>query len=681
MKKILLAALWLPLMALAQSYPSPTYQNLTVLGTTHEGAVAVTGGTIDGTPIGATTRSTGAFTALSANGSFTATGLVTTADLATQAANTVLANATGSAASPAAFAMPSCNTSASALTWTSSTGFTCNSAVIASNVSGVVAVANGGSGTASPGGVDVTAAPYSAACNGSTNDAAAFASALAANKIVRVPNTGSPCLIGTTQTWPAGTVVVFAPGAAITVSTGITVTIQGQVGHDSTANIFQGAGTVTGLAWVRPEWWGATGTGTAHNDAPAVQSAVNSMEASSGSDGNPCVAFQGKQYGIGSTVTVTMQPPVRTCMEGTGASGTAANTPTEFVGLATFTGTAVFKFTGNASGASPDWNIGDFSVYPQTVGSGPTVGIQIGYGTNTLQGAFHEALWHNIHVQDFGTDWGIANARLMRFDNVSGWSVNNASGTSLLITTSAASSSNFSGDMEFIGSQFVGVVGGYALQILSPNGSGATVGGVKFHGTDFYLGGMSIASTGGGNIQDIWFDSGFQYDGINGAVAFVISSSGSGSTITDVHVTDGYFSGAPTVIPINISSVSSGKVNGIYIKGNLIQYTTTLTTSAVLALSGVTGGIIADNDFIDVGTGTNAVMSLSNDRNIQVVNNTAEQRLFANVFAYFVYINTVSDYYNITGNLSNGIATNGTTQNANVGNPAAGAHANVSGNW
>lgn len=57
--------------------------------------------------------------------SFTATGLVTTADLASQVANTVLgAVAVGS---PAALAVPSCSTASSALTWTTGTGFGCNS--------------------------------------------------------------------------------------------------------------------------------------------------------------------------------------------------------------------------------------------------------------------------------------------------------------------------------------------------------------------------------------------------------------------------------------------------------------------------------------------------------------------------------------------------------------------------
>ena len=59
--------------------------------------------------------------------SFTATGLVTTADLATQAANTVLANVTGSSASPTAVALPNCSATGSALNYAGGSGFTCQS--------------------------------------------------------------------------------------------------------------------------------------------------------------------------------------------------------------------------------------------------------------------------------------------------------------------------------------------------------------------------------------------------------------------------------------------------------------------------------------------------------------------------------------------------------------------------
>lgn len=89
LKRIFLAALLLPLLAFGQSYPSPTFNNLTVQGT------------------------------------FTASGKVGLPSLAAQAANTVVANVTASSASPTAVAMPSCSTANSALQYTSGTGFSC----------------------------------------------------------------------------------------------------------------------------------------------------------------------------------------------------------------------------------------------------------------------------------------------------------------------------------------------------------------------------------------------------------------------------------------------------------------------------------------------------------------------------------------------------------------------------
>lgn len=92
--KFAAVALLLPMIAFAQSYPSPTFQNLTV------------------------------------NGTFTSTGNIGLSSLAAQAANTILANATGSSASPTAIPMAGCNGAAQALQYTNGAGasaFTCNS--------------------------------------------------------------------------------------------------------------------------------------------------------------------------------------------------------------------------------------------------------------------------------------------------------------------------------------------------------------------------------------------------------------------------------------------------------------------------------------------------------------------------------------------------------------------------
>lgn len=95
-------------------------------------------------------------------------GNVTAAALAAQAANTVLANATGASASPTAFAMPSCSATGAALNWTTSTGFTCQtglaplasptfSGTVTAPTISVTTLTAGAGGIGSSGGLSVTA--------------------------------------------------------------------------------------------------------------------------------------------------------------------------------------------------------------------------------------------------------------------------------------------------------------------------------------------------------------------------------------------------------------------------------------------------------------------------------------------------------------------------------------------
>lgn len=79
---------------------------------------------------------------INVTGFFTAAGLVTLADIATQASNTMLVNATNGVASPTAQAVPSCSGAGNALKWTTNTGIGCNSAITAAAVpiSGIIAL-------------------------------------------------------------------------------------------------------------------------------------------------------------------------------------------------------------------------------------------------------------------------------------------------------------------------------------------------------------------------------------------------------------------------------------------------------------------------------------------------------------------------------------------------------------
>nr|DAG73193.1 MAG TPA: Baseplate wedge protein [Caudoviricetes sp.] len=111
---------------------------------------------------------------------------VTLGQLAQQPANTVLANATASTANVTAFTVPGCSTSSSALTWTSGTGFTCNTTVNASTLGGTAAASY--ALLASPTFTGTPAAPTATA---GTNTTQIATTAFAQNAVTGGANAGA----------------------------------------------------------------------------------------------------------------------------------------------------------------------------------------------------------------------------------------------------------------------------------------------------------------------------------------------------------------------------------------------------------------------------------------------------------------------------------------------------------
>ncbi|MEK7916653.1 hypothetical protein AAB988_29385 [Burkholderia contaminans] len=150
MKKLLLLALAIPAIVFGQSYPSPTFNSIILQNplTPANGGTGATSSTGTGSVVLSNSPSLANPTI---TGSLTATGLVTLPSLAAQAANTVLANATGSTANVVAFAMPTCTAATCALSYTPGTGFTTNSAINAATLGGATFAAPGNIGTGTPG--------------------------------------------------------------------------------------------------------------------------------------------------------------------------------------------------------------------------------------------------------------------------------------------------------------------------------------------------------------------------------------------------------------------------------------------------------------------------------------------------------------------------------------------------
>jgi hypothetical protein len=122
------------------------------LGTPSAGVATNLTGTASGLTAGNVTTNANLTGPVTSVGNATTIGAaqVTLNNLATEATNTVVGNATSGTASPTALAVGTCSTSSSALIWTTNTGFGCNTSVNAATL--------GGATFASPGTIGSTAA-------------------------------------------------------------------------------------------------------------------------------------------------------------------------------------------------------------------------------------------------------------------------------------------------------------------------------------------------------------------------------------------------------------------------------------------------------------------------------------------------------------------------------------------
>lgn len=159
---------------------------------------------------------------------------------------------------------------------------------------------------------------YGASGNGTTDDSsfvtAAHSAAVAAGGGVVYFNAPGNYRIATNTTIGSAQVAVkFAPGATISVPTGVTVTIAGPLDTQN-AQVFSLAGTgvvAFNGSWVEkvvPQWWGATGNGTT-DDSTAIQYTINAAQSYAKK-----LFFPPGNYKVNSTLTAT----VAIAIEGSG---------------------------------------------------------------------------------------------------------------------------------------------------------------------------------------------------------------------------------------------------------------------------------------------------------------------------------------------------------------------------
>jgi hypothetical protein len=128
-----------------------------------------------------------------------------------------------------------------------------------------------------------------------------------AGAIIFFPSTsnGSTYKISDDITFPADATLWFADGAKLSVDSGKTVTINGNI-QAGLQQIFSGSGTISGSIKNKelyPQWWGAAGDGS-NDDTTAIQAAINCLEADSQETSGGIIFFTKGRYSITSTLTV-----------------------------------------------------------------------------------------------------------------------------------------------------------------------------------------------------------------------------------------------------------------------------------------------------------------------------------------------------------------------------------------
>jgi hypothetical protein len=142
----------------------------------------------------------------------TASGaLIPLTDIAAQATNTIVGNATSGSASPTALAIGGCSTAASALKWTTNTGFECNTAIDAATLGGATFAAPGSIGSGTPGSGAFTTLSASSTVSGTgfstylASPPAIGGTAPAAGSFTTLSATGHVTAEGVTSTGATGT--------------------------------------------------------------------------------------------------------------------------------------------------------------------------------------------------------------------------------------------------------------------------------------------------------------------------------------------------------------------------------------------------------------------------------------------------------------------------------------------
>jgi hypothetical protein len=386
---------------------------------------------------------------------------------------------------------------------------------------------------------------YGATCNDATMAAAS------ASEQTIVVTSGTTCTVSNDLTLSGLTPWIVEEGAAISVASTKYLTFSD--GAQFTAGLYQvftGAGTVRGLAFPKPEWWGLT------TPAASIQAAHDSAKYAGLNRGvlTPRNTRYGVDLGCGYytlEATVSLSPETWFPLDYLGCA--PAQGGTRFIAAEGLTTGALIDLIAPSDPAkqSASFNIGQFQLVNNSTYDVTSL-LRIGKDDGT---SFNPAQQNRIHDIDFenftnAIEW--RNGRLIEFRNIGMFS--NAPVSTCLYAEPTATSGSAVGDADFYNINCTpcrgtlascSTAGALTKNIsLKATNSGTGVAGLRFHSWVGYYStkNIEISTTNGGGVSDIWVETGSQFDGhtetgvaVNGTIMDV-SAVGTGSFVQDINI-------------------------------------------------------------------------------------------------------------------------------------------------
>lgn len=458
----------------------------------------------------------------------------------------------------------------------------------------------------------------------STSTAAAVLAYGYSKRIVLPPAAG-----GTTATYKFVTAVTFPSGTELIIPCGVTIKPNSTIvvrnngvtkgGQCQIADTSAGGIVYLGRD-VRADWWPSTGS----DDALAINAADASTTdaASQSADGTEtiirlsCKAYTAKTAIILNASSTNPQKLVGCGSESTTITGTSAGT---------FSTNAILTQNGKTAGGGTDlmnftWR--DFSVTSQSADQNITC-VRLGTSGNAIR-SYTKNVISRVKISECRTGLGWYNTRLMRLDDV--WiSVHGeTTGTATAILMDHVDDSQFNGDSDFYGGQYVCTGsdtsggGGYGLRMKSER-VGSNHSGIRFHGSVFYNCNKMVYGTWAltGTMGDHWFSGGVQCElcgniaDYSGAAAASFTGAISTTTLTMSAKASGVLVAGQTILGSGITTGTT--ISGIGTCGGTsptLPCTATVNNSQTVGSEAMTsaktksGVLLRFDDIYVTGSGT-----------------------------------------------------------------------------